>query len=60
MKKNAWIAGVTAFLASSLIFMTPVSARAEERIPAGVYAAGMSLEGLTEKEAEKAANHYIV
>ena len=59
MKKNAWIAGVTAFLASSLIFMTPVSARAEERIPAGVYAAGMSLEGLTEKEAEKAVKDYV-
>ena len=59
MKKNAWIAGVTAFLASGLIFMTPVSARAEERIPAGVYAAGTSLEGLTEEEAEKTVKDYV-
>lgn len=59
MKKNAWIAGVTAFLAAGLIFMAPISARAEERIPAGVYAAGMSLEGLTEKEAEKTVSDYV-
>ena len=59
MKKNAWIAGVTAVMAAGLIFMAPVSARAEELIPAGVYVGSMSLEGMTEDEAEKAVKEYV-
>ena len=59
MKKNAWIAGVTAVMAAGLIFMTPVSARAESVIPAGVYVGGLSLEGMTETEAEKTVWDYV-
>ena len=59
MKKNAWIAGVTAVMAAGLIFMAPVSARAAEVIPAGVYVGSMSLEGMTEDEAEKAVKDYV-
>ena len=53
MRKNAWIAGVSAVMTAGLIFMNPVSARAESVIPAGVYVGQMSLEGMTEAEAEK-------
>ena len=59
MKKNTWIAGVTAVMAASMIIMTPVSARAESVIPAGVYIAGISLEGMTEAEAHKTVNAYV-
>ena len=59
MKKNAWIAGVTAVMAAGLIFMTPVSARAESVIPAGVYVGSMCLEGMTETEAEKTVKDYV-
>lgn len=59
MRKNAWIAGVTAVMAAGLIIMTPVSARAESVFPAGVYVGGLSLEGMTEVEAEKAVEKYV-
>ena len=59
MRKNAWIAGVTAVMAAGLIIMTPVSARAESVIPAGVYVGGLNLEGMTEVEAEKAVEDYV-
>ena len=59
MKKNAWIAGVTAVMAAGLIFMAPVSVRAEDAIPAGVYVGEISLEGMTEREAEKAVKAYV-
>lgn len=59
MRKIAWIAGVTAVMASGLIFMTPVSARAEEVIPAGVYVGGLNLEGMTKNEAEQTVKDYV-
>lgn len=59
MKKNAWIAGVTAVMTAGLIFTNPVSVRAEEMIPAGVYVGSLSLEGMTEKEAEDAVKTYV-
>ena len=59
MKNKAWIAGVTAVMAVGLVFMTPLSARAESVIPAGVYAGSMSLEGMTEAEAEKTVKDYV-
>ena len=59
MKRNAWIAGMTAVMAAGLIFMAPVSARASEVIPAGVYVGEISLEGLSETEAEKAVKTYV-
>ena len=59
MKRNAWIAGVTAVMAAGLIFMAPVSARAEDAIPAGVYVGEISLEGMTGSEAEKAVKAYV-
>lgn len=59
MKKNAWIAGVTAVMAAGLIFMTPVSARADEAIPAGVYVGEICLEGMTAEEAEQAVKEYV-
>lgn len=59
MKKNAWIAGVTAVMAAGLIFMTPVSARADEVIPAGVYVGGLNLEGMTRNEAEQTVKEYV-
>lgn len=59
MRKNAWIAGVTAVMAAGLIIMTPVSARAESVIPAGVYVGGLNLEGMTEVEAEKTVKDYV-
>lgn len=59
MKKNAWIAGVTAVMTASLIFMTPVSARADEIIPAGIYVGDLSLEGMTKNEAEQTVKEYV-
>lgn len=59
MRKNAWIACMTAVMAAGLIFMTPISARAESVIPAGVYVGGISLEGMTEAEAEKTVKDYV-
>ena len=59
MKKNAWIAGVTAVMTAGLIFTNPVSVRAEEMIPAGGYVGSLSLEGMTEKEAEDAVKTYV-
>lgn len=59
MRKNAWIAGVTAVMAAGLIIMTPVSARAESVIPTGVYVGGLNLEGMTEVEAEKTVKDYV-
>lgn len=59
MRKNAWIAGVSAVMAAGLIFMNPVSARAESVIPAGVYVGQMSLEGMTEAEAEKTVRDFV-
>ncbi len=59
MRKNAWIAGVTAVMAAGLIFMTPVSARAAEVIPAGVYVGAINLEGMTEDEAEQTVKEYV-
>ena len=59
MKKNAWIAGVTAIMAAGLIFMAPVSARADDAIPAGVYVGEISLEGMTGAEAEQAVKAYV-
>ena len=59
MRKNAWIAGVTAVMAAGLIFTTPISARAESVIPAGVYVGQISLEGMTEAEAERTVRDYV-
>ena len=36
MKKNVWIAGVTALLSAGLVWIAPVSTLADERIPDGV------------------------
>ena len=33
MKKNVWIAGVTALLSAGLVWIAPVSTLADERIP---------------------------
>ena len=54
MKKNAWIAGFTAVVTAGLVFMAPVSVRADEVVPAGVFVGNMNLEGMTEEEAEEA------
>ncbi len=59
MKKNAWIAGMTAVMAAGLIFTAPVSARAQEAIPAGVYVGEISLEGMTGTEAEQVVKEYV-
>ena len=59
MKKNAWIVGMTAVMAAGLIFTAPVSARAQEAIPAGVYVGEISLEGMTGAEAEKVVKEYV-
>lgn len=58
MKKIVWSAGVAAVMAASMVFLVPVSTRAEERFPAGVYVGGMSMEGLTEAEARQAMKDY--
>lgn len=59
MKKNAWIAGITAVVTAGLLWMTPVSVRADEVIPAGVYVGNVNLEGMTMEEAEEAVNAYV-
>lgn len=59
MKKNAWFAGAAAVMAAGMIFMTPVSARAAEAIPAGVYVGEISLEGMTAGEAKAAVQEYV-
>lgn len=59
MKKYVWSAGVAAAMAAGLVFMAPVSTRAEEPIPGGVYVGSLSLEGLTEKAAEKKVAEYV-
>ena len=59
MKKNAWIAGFTAVVTAGLVFMAPVSVRADEVVPAGVFVGNMNLEGMTEEEAEEAVKAYV-
>lgn len=59
MRRFVWSAGVAAVMAAGMVFMAPVSTRAEETIPAGVYVGGLSLEGLTETEAEKKVSDYV-
>lgn len=59
MKKIVWSAGVAAVMAAGMVLMAPVSTRAEETIPAGVYVGGMSLEGLTGEEAKKKVSDYV-
>ena len=58
MKRNVWIAGITAAAAVSLMAAKPISAHAEETIPEGVYVGGMSLDGLTEEEAAGKVKEY--
>ncbi|MCI9569709.1 MAG: vanomycin resistance protein VanB [Lachnospiraceae bacterium] len=58
MKRNVWIAGITAAAAVSLMAAKPISAHAEEAIPEGVYVGGMSLDGLTEEEAAGKVKEY--
>ena len=53
MKKNVWIAGMTAILSAGLVWLAPVFTLADERIPDGVSVGAVSLSGLTEEEAEK-------
>ena len=36
MKKNVWIAGMTAILSDGLVWLAPVFTLADERIPDGV------------------------
>ena len=59
MKKNAWIAGLTAVVTAGLVWMAPVSVRADEVIPTGVFVGNMNLEGMTEEEAEEAVKAYV-
>ena len=59
MKKNVWIAGVTALLSAGLVWIAPVSTLADERIPDGVSVGAVSLSGLTEAEAEKQIESYV-
>ncbi len=59
MKQYVWSAGVTAAIAAGLVFMAPFSAHAEEPIPGGVFVGSLSLEGLTEKEAEEKVAGYV-
>ena len=58
MKRNVWIAGITAAAAVSLMAAKPIFAHAEETIPEGVYVGGMSLDGLTEEEAAGKVKEY--
>ena len=59
MKQYVWSAGVAAAMAAGLVFMAPFSAHAEEPIPGGVFVGSLSLEGLTEKEAEEKVAEYV-
>lgn len=59
MKRNVWIAGMTAVMAAGLVFITPISTRAGEPVPEGVFVGGLSLAGLTDKEAEKTVSKYV-
>lgn len=59
MKKQVWIAGVAAVLAVGMAALAPVSTRADERIPEGVFAGGISLSGLTKEEAEQKINSFV-
>ncbi len=59
MKMNAWIAGVSVAVAAGLMLVTPVSARADETIPVGVYVGGMDLAGMTRDEAEQTVQEYV-
>ena len=59
MKKNVWIAGVTALLSAGRVWIAPVSTLADERIPDGVSVGAVSLSGLTEAEAEKQIESYV-
>ena len=59
MKKNVWIAGVTALLSAGLVWIAPVSTLADERIQDGVSVGAVSLSGLTEAEAEKQIESYV-
>ena len=59
MKKNVWIAGMTAILSAGLVWAAPVFTLADERIPDGVSVGAVSLSGLTEEEAEKQIESYV-
>lgn len=59
MKKNVWIAGMTAILSAGLVWLAPVFTLADERIPDGVSVGAVSLSGLTEEEAEKQIESYV-
>ena len=58
MKRFVWCTGA-AVMAAGMVFMAPMSTRAQVRLPAGISVAGISLEGMTEKEAGETVNGYV-
>ena len=52
MKRSVWCASAAA-VAAGMILIAPMSTRAESKLPSGISAAGISLEGMTEEEAGK-------
>lgn len=60
MKKKTWRTGLSAvILAAGFSFMAPVSARAEEAIPHGIYVGEQDLGGMTQEEAQKLVTDYV-
>lgn len=60
MKKKTWLTGMSAILlAAGISFITPVSARAEETLPRGIYVGEQDLGGKTVEEAEKIVEDYV-
>lgn len=60
MKKKTWLTGLPAIvLAAGFSFIMPVSAKAEETIPHGLYVGEQDLGGKTVEEAEKIVEDYV-
>lgn len=60
MKKKTWRTGLSAIvLAAGISFIMPVSARAEEGLPHGIYVGEQDLGGMTIEEAEKIVEDYV-
>ena len=58
MKRSVWCASAAA-VAAGMILIAPMSTRAESKLPSGISAAGISLEGMTEGEAGKKISDYV-
>ena len=58
-KKNIWTRGLAALSLAGALMTAPFCVLAAEKMPEGISAGGMSLEGMTVEEAETAVSDYV-